>query len=691
MKQRERTLAPKLRMFRNGDAMVNTIRAEQSAAMAVQDERLLKKLATRREPDQRPDDRSVLRKKRLKGKMTDKEVPSEIAVNVFLELREGVRELPRDLEKMLGAKGTRSGAKQDGDDPRRKGNVLIATVPLSRLEEISEHRDVTAVEAGEQIAFSPPIATSDAVREPTKTERRFGSATHHKRGEGVLIGIVDVNGFDFAHPDFLNENGQTRFLEIWDQGLAGGSAPEPFDYGTVLTQGELNHAIASVDNFGLPAHLLERQSQMSVGSHGTHVASIAAGNRGVCSHAPIAAVTISLPAKDVDRRRSFYDSTRLAQAIEYLFRLGERENLPVSINVSLGTNGHAHDASSAVSRWVDWGLVTPGRSVCVAAGNAGQEAPERPGDIGFVVGRIHTDGRISAAGLTDNIEWIVIGDGIADLSENELELWYSSQDRFAVQLKPPGADDWIGPIEPGQFIENLELPTGTFVSVYNELYYPANGDNYIAIYLSPTFNEQAVIGVQGGTWLVRVIGRNVRDGRYDGWIERDDPRRHGPLGVEEAWSFPSFFSEHSNVDRSSVSSFACGHRVVSVGNLDAAEERINITSSQGPTRDGRYKPDIAAPGTGIVAANGFASADEPWTAKTGTSMASPFVAGLIGLMLSTDRTLTAAQLRGILSRTARPLPGHNFDWRDDAGFGRIDPEVALEEARSINSRNDVTP
>jgi hypothetical protein len=68
--------------------------------------------------------------------------------------------------------------------------------------------------------------------------------------------------------------------------------------------------------------------------------------------------------------------------------------------------------------------------------------------------------------LNKNLEWEVIGDNIADISENELEIWYSEQDRFAVSVRPPwqGAD-WIGPIKPGdrkpsakesEFLEHLQ-------------------------------------------------------------------------------------------------------------------------------------------------------------------------------------------------------------------------------------------
>jgi subtilisin family serine protease len=427
------------------------------------------------------------------------------------------------------------------------------------------------------------------------------------------------------------------------------------------------------------------------GSHGTHVASIAAGNRGVCPAAKIAAVLVSLPAEELDPRRSFYDSTRLVHAFDYLLRVAELEKAKaVVVNVSLGTNGHAHDASSAASRWIDAELAVPGRAVCVAAGNAGQEAPGFDGDEGWIVGRIHTSGRLASRGLTADIEWVVVGNGIADISENELELWYSAQDRFRVRVKPPG-EDWLPPVDPRQFIENRQLADKSMLSVYNELYHPANGANHISVFLSPFFGrDNGVVGVKAGTWIVRLEGIEVKDGRYHGWIERDDPRPAGRVGTREYWNFPSFFSPTSNVDDSSVSTLACGQRIISVANLDEANQRINISSSQGPTRDGRCKPDVAAPGTRIRAAKGFAGDGDGWVGMTGTSMASPFVAGVVGLMLAIDPMLTAAQIEGIIQRTARPLPGAGYAWANSSGYGVIDPDACLAEARAARQREDLT-
>ena len=318
-------------------------------------------------------------------------------------------------------------------------------------------------------------------------------------------------------------------------------------------------AITEAKQVHVSPHDLEPQTQMVVGSHGTHVASISAGARGVCSKADIAAVLISLPTEDLERRTSFYDSTRLLDAVIYLLDLAGGQ--PISINISLGTNGHAHDGSSAVDRWLDVLLAEPGRSICIAAGNAGQERPEAPDDLGYMLGRIHASSRIAAQGLDHDLEWEVVGDRIKDASENEMEIWYEPQDRFAISIRPPDGQ-WIGPIAPGEFLENFQLADRTMLSIYNELHHPANGANYIAVYLTP-FIGDAVVGVKAGTWLVKLHGVVVRDGRFHAWIERDDPVDIG----DGAHYWPSFFSARSNVDASSVSALACGQRVVSVANL----------------------------------------------------------------------------------------------------------------------------
>ncbi len=107
-----------------------------------------------------------------------------------------------------------------------------------------------------------------------------------------------------------------------------------------------------------------------------------------------------------------------------------------------------------------------------------------------------------------------------------------------------------------------------------------------------------------------------------------------------------------------------------VGNWDASTvpERIRGTSSLGPTTDGRLKPDVVATGTEIISTSSFRL--DGYVLDTGTSMASPAVAGVIALMLdawqrrfhsdiANCRPLPST-LRALLIHTARDI-----DWSSD--------------------------
>ena len=44
------------------------------------------------------------------------------------------------------------------------------------------------------------------------------TGTNHLTGKGVIVACID-SGIDYAHPDFLNADGPTRILDLWDQTL----------------------------------------------------------------------------------------------------------------------------------------------------------------------------------------------------------------------------------------------------------------------------------------------------------------------------------------------------------------------------------------------------------------------------------------------------------------------------------------
>ena len=685
-------MAPKLAVMSNGSTDVNLQRAERSGSVAIPKPRRRRRARAGRADEFRISTIEQL-PRRLRT-MTRLKQPPEVDFSAFVQLEQ---DLDPDARKRL-----RLRLEELARRVNLKLDTASAEIPAAALDTLRRTPGVAYVEPGQTLRAPEPLVGAATSRTPPDERRITTAARRHRYGQDVLVGIIDVGGFDFAHGDFRTgpDHERTRWVSIWDQGGVGRPSPQArggrftsLDYGAEVLQAHMDAAIAAASARGVAATRLEPQSQISPDSHGTHVASIAAGNRGIARRAHLAGVLIALTKEDLDPRSSFYDSTRIADAIEYLLGvaadLGGETPLPVSINISLGTNGHAHDTSSAIARWIDYALSAPGRCVTVAAGNAGQVEAATPDDEGFVMGRVHAAGKFAATNLRHELSWIVVGNQIVDVSENEMEIWYSAQDRMDVEIRPPGGE-WIGPIHPGQEIKNTRLPNGTVLSVISETYYPANGANRIGIYLSPYYagddgsGQRIVVGIAAGEWRVRLSGLVVRDGRYDAWIERDDPQRLGVLGDKDAWAFPSFFGRGSYVDSGTISSLGCGERILAVANIDVRQGTAHATSSRGPTRDGRHKPDVGADGTDVVAAAGFNQA-EPWVAMTGTSMASPYVCGVTALMLGVEPTLTAAQILGIIRRTSSPLPGHDFTWRTDTGFGLIDAAACLEETVAFAS------
>ncbi|HYJ60146.1 MAG TPA: S8 family serine peptidase [Actinomycetota bacterium] len=99
-------------------------------------------------------------------------------------------------------------------------------------------------------------------------------------------------------------------------------------------------------------------------------------------------------------------------------------------------------------------------------------------------------------------------------------------------------------------------------------------------------------------------------------------------------------------------------------------------SSRGPTIDGRIKPDVVAPGVSIAAAS--ANSPDSYEVKDGTSMASPFIAGLAALLLDRQPTWTPAQVKSTITTTAKDAgpSGADPDW----GAGLVDGLAAVSAA-----------
>ncbi|MFI6874725.1 S8 family serine peptidase [Streptomyces sp. NPDC050400] len=97
---------------------------------------------------------------------------------------------------------------------------------------------------------------------------------------------------------------------------------------------------------------------------------------------------------------------------------------------------------------------------------------------------------------------------------------------------------------------------------------------------------------------------------------------------------------------------------LTVGAVDA-DGRIAGFSSRGPLKDGRFKPDVTAPGVNIVSARATGTSmghpvDDRYTAADGTSMATPHVAGAAAIVAQAHPDWTGQQIKAALVGTAEP-------------------------------------
>jgi subtilisin family serine protease len=124
--------------------------------------------------------------------------------------------------------------------------------------------------------------------------------------------------------------------------------------------------------------------------------------------------------------------------------------------------------------------------------------------------------------------------------------------------------------------------------------------------------------------------------------------------------------------------------VVTVGSVND-NHFLSSFSSEGPTTDGRTKPDVCAPGEDITGAwsqnnNGYFTGD-------GTSASAPIVGGLMALMLEANPFLTPAQVKQILHETSEHNTARQakylFTPNNGYGWGVVHAPGAVSRAADL--------
>jgi subtilisin family serine protease len=498
---------------------------------------------------------------------------------------------------------------------RRGRGLRTASVPLSALSSLSEDDAITQIIAGQQLRPRLDVA-GIATNLPA-----FVSKTG-LTGEGVVVGVVDT-GIDGTHSAFAG-----RLSAVWDQTVPGPGVPEG-RYGSERLGAA---AEGSIDTHG----------------HGTHVASIAAG-----SDATYAGVA---PRASLVVVKTTFDNTQIADAVDYIFRVaGDR---PAVVNLSLGGHNNAHDGTDQLSELLD-DLTGPGRIICAAAGNEGSED-------------IHAEVDLKAGGTSAPID-VLVPHGVPAVF---LNIWHGAKDTLSVSMRSPAgevADVQLPLSDP--YSRSVQLTDGE-VTVLAPPPQPPIVDRNVVIDLLPTPQSSEL---SNGAW--QLVFDGATDGPFHLWVlDRDEAARLSGSDVREGYKVGS--------PGSAASVITVGAFTTRNGWVDAsgATQSSGFTlsglapfSSPGPLRNGARKPDLAAPGSMIIGARSADAVfqadqmiDQTHAAMQGTSMSTPFVSGLIALMLERNDQLDPDGAKEALSAACVLPATEGAAWNVRWGAGAID-------------------
>ena len=517
-------------------------------------------------------------------------------------------------------------------------NYAIVVVPEDKIDALANLEEIIYIEKPKRLNFAiengKRVSCIDSVQEaPFYFNRLVDGQGLNLTGEGCILGIID-SGIDYAHNDFLDSNGDTRILELWDQSVEKKSPKPPSGYniGTLYTKEDINAAL-SMSEVERPMIV----ESVDVSGHGTAVASIAAT---VAPKAELIVVKLGVRERD-----GFPRTTQLMQAIDFCVKKGLEYGRPIGINISFGNNYGSHDGTSLLSTFIDNASNIGRNAIVIGTGNEGSTS-------------LHTAGRI-LSNTDENIE-LTVGRFEKNIS---IQLWKMYGDEFEITLKSPNGQSVI--IEDKRLTSfYLNIGMDTLLVYVGE---PAPYSLYQEIYVEFIPREEYL---EDGVWTFNIAPGQIIDGRYDMWLSGDrisNSTRFVRPVAETTLTIPSTSS-----------------KAISVGAYDSLNFSYADFSGRGFTRvTNQIKPDIVAPGVNILAATPGGGRER----KTGTSFATPFVTGSAALMMEwgivmgNDRYLYGEKVKAYFIKGARRLRGYDIWPNPQLGWGTLCLEESLPLVR----------
>lgn len=519
-------------------------------------------------------------------------------------------------------------------------NLVVVEVDASQVLELAQQPGVTnVVPVGHrEVDLSetvPYVGAAELQADPGLT------------GEGIDIAVIDT-GIDYTHARFGGPGTQAAYEAAY-----GTSVTDPAN----TTRDGLFPTDKVVEGFDFIGELWEPEDSPELvpdpdpidcgpsgtpppctGGHGTHVASIAAGDTGVAPGARLYAYKVCSSVSNACA------DPAILQALDAALDPNGDGNIADAvdvINLSLGINyGQIEDvASGAVANAVRMGV-----TVVAAAGNDA----DKPYIVGgssstpevISVAQTHVPSAINfALRVTEPAE-------IADVYRNTATVEWA-----------PVTDGFEGPLRYSSAVEGQRL--GCFVdedgNVVDENGNPFTPENGVSPYPADFFAGQVAL-IDRGTCNISFKVHNAAEAGAIGVVIANNVPGEAPsfsFGGPDPFTPQQTVIVGQEIGNTLKGPLASGTQVVVV--VDPADATPLVgsmvsTSSRGPSSsEVAIKPDIGAPGASVSAEAGTGTGE---TGFGGTSGASPMVAGAAALLLEAYPDRTPLEIKAVLMNTA---------------------------------------
>lgn len=577
--------------------------------------------------------------------------------------------------------------------PVRSGRTLVSLTPR-QLVALASEPGIAAIDLGSMsrpmLMQARKLTGVDAIHEGTGLDRAY-------TGEGVICGMMDI-GLDPNHHNFLDADGNQRIKRMW-----------------VLTGN--NGSIQKFTGSNITSYTTDDSGE----THGTHVLGIMGGgyrdrleqafynDRGKKQTTSLRKNNYYGVAPDAELAPccGTLGGSNILLAAENILAYSKEVGKPAVMNLSLGHNTGPHDGTTNADRY----LAEVGKEMLIVI-SAGNEAAD---PVSIRKKFTAADNTVKTfvgkrASVTDIID-------VWSFDEKPFTLIVSAYDTETNQVV--FSHEVSAPIAGTQYI------TGSYYTVPDYIK-PAKFDecfgDHGAIFITAEVNEnnkryncKVTFNTQSGSRTKVVPAITVKGAAG----QTVDIYCGNDAGLQSL-NIPGFTQGDGT---NSINDMACGDNLISVGAFvssvswptidseyhykNSVQGDIADFSSYGITPDGRQLPHIAAPGSAIVSSistyNYNASPashylvarkedtrrNSYWEQMSGTSMAAPFLGGVLALWLQADPTLTIDEVKDILKETAisdeyTQAAPHRF------GFGKIDPVEGIKKVLGIGAGvNDV--